>query len=667
MGTGGSVQDVALSYTGPGAGAAMIELWVTGSPVPTGSVVTVEAVVRDSSGAEMLDVPVAWVTDDPSLSVQEVTTVEGRSMVALRAGATPGTFSVTALLPNLVQASADVTVAWPTGDIPVLVDIPSIPGLRVAAVSLEVLRAGGEPALQVSVPWPASLPIVLAVPVSHSGEVFQISGNATDAAGTVLFTSTTPVSATPSNQSTLIPLDYVGMGADAASVEIVLDPDTPAPGDRVTATAVIRDQAGAEVTGVPVAWSVRGSLTVERTGSTGGQAHARLRLGDDGGDGEVSVLLPNGVTATVDVLAIDPTAHLQVQVQVPGYADVAPTRLRFTVRGQSGSVALDTRVPLPAPGTIDLHPVRRTPGEVFQVTVEAEDDAGMVWFGTPTPVAVADGGPVTVIPLVYVGPGIDAASVTLAQVSSDPSGLGDTVILEATVRDGSGGLILNVPMQWTPSAALAVDSSWATSQGLSAVSVTVQGPGDLWLGATAPSNAHDVRDISYTPPAARGVTLDFETYGDGSPTCDADWCPVSTEWENLGVRFSFTGPSYAPDIQGTGFPTLNTVFGEVWGGGGHVLTLDYSTSAGGMIVGTIHAHFSASVPTVQFQYRTWGYMPNIQAFDRLGNQLPASAIQVIGEPFQWFTVTVSTPDPGGIGEVRFLSGGAVIIIDDLAF
>jgi adhesin/invasin len=123
-------------------------------------------------------------------------------------------------------------------------------------------QPGGEVALDTVVaiaPDADSVDLLLPVQLESPGEQFQLrialigpapANDTVFRAGPLVVTPT--VSGTPAPVD--VPLVYVGVGANAASVEITQPPQGIMAGMEVTLTAVARDSAGQPIEGTPVAW-----------------------------------------------------------------------------------------------------------------------------------------------------------------------------------------------------------------------------------------------------------------------------------------------------------------------------------------------------------------------------------------------------------------------------
>jgi len=151
----------------------------------------------------------------------------------------------------------------------------------------------------------------------------------------------------------------VGPGAEAASVEVQLSDASPAVGDTVDATAIVRDGAGAELSDVPVDWrSSEPEVRIDATGVAGGRATARLVATAEGVTASIAAELPSGLAASSQLETEAELALVELDLMMPGYRDPYVAEAHIELLRDDGSVAADTVVGFPdrMPGSLD--PVR---------------------------------------------------------------------------------------------------------------------------------------------------------------------------------------------------------------------------------------------------------------------------------------------------------------------
>ncbi len=104
--------------------------------------------------------------------------------------------------------------------------------------------------------------VALAFPVMLVGDnQFLLNLDLRDSSGTTLFSAVDTVTALPGTGGAppLVPLDYVGIGADAAAVQIVNTVVFVAVGDTTRVTANALDTLGEPIEGTPILWSTTDS------------------------------------------------------------------------------------------------------------------------------------------------------------------------------------------------------------------------------------------------------------------------------------------------------------------------------------------------------------------------------------------------------------------------
>jgi uncharacterized protein YjdB len=357
------------------------------------------------------------------------------------------------------------------------------------------------------------------VPVSSDGEVFLLTliliGPAEDTVfrGGPLEVTPTVGTAEPSEIS--VPLDYVGVGSDAAEIQILEAPATLFYGDTVALSAVARDDAGEPIPGVPIVWVSRDTtmavvadrlrgfvVGTSKTGSV--QVEARLLTGQT----DVASL---SLTQRAEMVTVTPDAatleSLGETVQLTATASDAEgntiadkvftwessdesvatvsdsglvtavangtATITATVDGVSGSATITVAQ---VAATVEVTPDTATLesiGETVQMTAVASDangntiaDKTFTWTSSDDSVAtVSDSGLVTAVATgsATITATVDGVSgtvlLTVAQVvasvevtpSENPMLVGQTVQLMASARDANESVVPYVSIQWNSS------------------------------------------------------------------------------------------------------------------------------------------------------------------------------------------------------------------------
>jgi adhesin/invasin len=192
--------------------------------------------------------------------------------------------------------------------------------------------------------------------------------------------------------------------------------------------------------------------------------------------------------------------------------------VRLIIRRGDGTIVLDTVVVFP-PGASELQIAADVPvngaSEPFRVTFQLRADDEVLFEGTQEFVARPGtvSSPTTTLPVTYVGPGADAALVTVAPGLTTLTAPA-TVQLTANVTDGAGAAITGVPLSWTSSditLATVTSSGLVTAlskRGTARITATTLGglPGDAQVNVILPPS--QIRVVSGgTQAGAAGTPL----------------------------------------------------------------------------------------------------------------------------------------------------------------
>jgi hypothetical protein len=229
--------------------------------------------------------------------------------------------------PALPLTSFTLAPAYPAAT----AGIVDIDRVRVVLVRLKDESTAVDTIVQVA-PGAESLDITLQVTLQSDSEQFLLTLTLITAAGDAAFEAGpfTVTAATGSSQTEPLPIEinfiYVGIGANAAAVQITSENVGVALGDTVVITAVALDSAGAPIPGTPIAWSSldpqRAQVPDPRTGRViGGPERGPARI--------VATLL----TGQADTITIGVGAQATALLVVSGnnQSALVGTRLDFPV------------------------------------------------------------------------------------------------------------------------------------------------------------------------------------------------------------------------------------------------------------------------------------------------------------------------------------------------
>lgn len=661
---GTTATDVPLSYVGPGASVTTVGLEVVSTPAEPGSLVTVTAILRDLSGVEVAGVPVIWSVDGV-IALVGTTIVDGRSTASFRAGNVEGTGRVTATLPSLVQGSAQITVRRPTKTLRLSFDVPSFPGIDLSTLGVSVEDMEGHAVAERQLSPPRSGTVDLEIPGSVTGPTVRVFAEARDAEGTLYYATPDGVLAGLGGVNP-VALVYVGPGAEAESVTVQVSGTPVVAGGLVTARAVILDSEGAAIADVPVSWTLtEGAMTIEGVDRVDGDAEASIRTGSV--SGQVRAAIPTGLRGEASIeVAEGESPDLEWRIitkSFPSLPQVQLTRLAIQVWHEDGALALDTVIPWESSSSA-IPIVPRFEDEQLTVLGWVLDADDTVWLAMDGAVPMAPDPEPTELLLSYVGPGASAVSVVISPELPTTIGPGDEVVLEARAYDAADVLIAGAPFRWSAGAGLTLDEVWMDPLGVSKARLIATGEGDIEVTAQTVLGVSATKVVSVEPVSTLGVTIDFETFPDGSRTCVE--CPISTQYASLGVRFRFTD---ARASGGWGYPTTYRGFRET----DTKLANDHQNQAyGAYLTGTIVMEFPTGTSEVGFDvWSTTSPASLLVAYDESGAIIDDVVVTLESDPAQgglWMTlghVTVSSAR--AIGRVDVRSPGGLTHIDNLSF
>jgi hypothetical protein len=211
---------------------------------------------------------------------------------------------------------------------PVVADDP-VPIVDIGSVRIRLTRPGEttpfiDTVVTVS-PNQVEFSIEITVPITGDQETCVLSIVLYDPAGVEVYRSeptTVTVGATSDAAPVTVPLEYVGPGADAVSLEIRERDVVVYTGDATQLTAVARDAAGQVIAEANIGWMALDPLVTVEDRKTG-----VVRAGAVGGEGRVVALLPK---------IRDGAPSIEDTVIVTVHANEPPDEVRITSPDDGG-------------------------------------------------------------------------------------------------------------------------------------------------------------------------------------------------------------------------------------------------------------------------------------------------------------------------------------------
>jgi Tol biopolymer transport system component len=347
----------------------------------------------------------------------------------------------------------------------------------IDSVRVRLFRANDELALDTVVAVAAdaeSVALDLRVLVETSDEVFQMFLEFVSPTGETVFTGG-PVAVSPSSEDTEpvvidVEVVYVGVGSNAASVEITSQGATVLFGDTVQLTAVALDGQGQPIPGTPIAWSsldpTRATVPNEAVGDVVG--------GSTRGTAVVQASLLTGPIDTASVL-VQPTPTLIV---LTGGND------------QSGTVGNQ----LPVPITVLVSAADQLPVQGVPVLFQTGDGGTFSADSVDTDV----NGEAQSLWTLGAGVGAQSATATVAGFPTVQATVGATAAAGLTVSwSNAAGGDWSDPANWTPNqvpgagdtAVIVLDGVYTVSLGADATVAALSVGGVTGLQKLAPTAA----------------------------------------------------------------------------------------------------------------------------------------------------------------------------------
>ena len=406
--------------------------------------------VLDQFGAPMGGLPVTWVSSDPF-----VATVTGDGLVT---AAKNGTATIEA---TVGQAFASVSVS-----------VSQVPVFLTVEPSPLVLNGPGDTLQAVGVVRDAGGAAIAGTAVVWSSSDASVASVSTTGLLTAFATGAATITAASGALTTDVALTVTTLPASIAASETLIGFSSL--GDTVVLTAVVRDGNGEEIIGAAIVWM---SLDTTVAAVDDGRVVAN-------GSGSTLVVASAGLVA--DTVSVD-------VVQVATAISVSPDAISLNGPGDTLRAA---GIVLDAGGSA-------IPGESVSWSstdpaIATVDGAGLVTgIAVGETVIMAQAGSLSA--QVPVSVTQTPASITLSTDSVSLSAVGDTLSIEAVVRDGNGAVIQGASVTWASS-----DSSVATVDG---GFLTTTGFGSATIRASAGTQSAEVIVIVQQPAQGPSFSL----------------------------------------------------------------------------------------------------------------------------------------------------------------
>ena len=523
----------------------IVQIIPSSATISVGRTAGLVAQLLDASGAPLAGRTVTWSSDKP-----QIASIASDGIVT---AVSAGQATVTATAEGKSATAAITVTPVPVGSLSLSPASASIPAGTTQQFSALVKDAQGNVLSGRVVSWLSGAPAVatidqtgLATAVGNGSAIIIASSEGQQATVTLTVTpvTVTSVQVTPANNTL-----QVGQTQQLAAV--VSDGNgTPLPGKVPTWTSSATTVATVSNSGLVTAVGA-GSATITATSDGVGGTASVLVAPVPVGSVSItppSASLPVGGTLTLQVALADGTGNtLPTTGRVITYTSNAPTVASVSSAGVvtalsagsadivvtcEGKTATATiTVTVPAVASVDVTPSSSTlsTGGTVQLTAVAKDAGGTTIPGIPITWSTSDGLVATVnttglVTAVAAGSasitatagsvlGIATVSVTAASsigsvtVSPSTSSLidGQTVVLTATPRDGSGNPVSNPSVTWSVSNGKA---SLSTSTGTS-VTATARDSGGVTVTATHAGQAGTATLIISLVPVSSVVSVPF--------------------------------------------------------------------------------------------------------------------------------------------------------------
>ncbi|MES2524450.1 MAG: Ig-like domain-containing protein [Gemmatimonadota bacterium] len=421
---------------------ASITVSLAASSVVAGTPTTATAVLRDASGTALTGRVVTWSSSNTAVATVSPT----GAVTTLSAGSA----TITATSEGQ-SASANLTVTAPPPSPVATVTVTLSPTSVVAggtSTATAVTRnAGGSVLTGRTITWSTSDATVATV--NNSGVVTTLK------AGTVSVTATSEGRSGSATLTVTAPPP-----APVATVTVTLAASSVVAGTSTTATAVLRDAAGATLTGRTVTWTTSDAsvATVSATGAVTAlkAGTATITATSEGRSGSAAL--------TVTAPAPAPVATVTVALAASSVAAGASTTATATLRDAAGA-------------TLTGRTVTWSTSDQTIATVSATGAVTTLKAGSVTISAASEGRTGSATLTVTAPPPAPVATVSVSLGSATITE-GASTVATAQLRGANGQTLSDRTITWsTSSAAVATVSSDGT--------VTAQGPGTATITAAS--------------------------------------------------------------------------------------------------------------------------------------------------------------------------------------
>ncbi|MDQ8162122.1 MAG: Ig-like domain-containing protein [Gemmatimonadota bacterium] len=395
-----------------------------------------------------------------------------------------------------------------------------------ATATTELRSAAGAVVTGRAVSWTSSTPTVATV--NDAGTVTAL------AAGAATITATSE-GKTGSASLTVIP-------APVATVQVTLAQPSLIVGTTTTASAVLRDERGATLTGRAVAWSssTPGVATVDISG-----AITTLAVGST-----VITATSEGKSATA-TLTVTPVPVATVTVAL-GATSIAV-----------GGTTTATAVPRAANGaTLSGRAVVWNSSNTGVATVSAAGAVTAVAVGTTVVTAVSEGQSGSATLTVIVPP---VATVTVAGAATLTPGAVSG--FTATLRDAAGAALSNRVVTWTSSDAnVAAVSASGTVTAVAPGTVTITASSEGKSGSAALAVRYNIATVTLTG-SSRLKVGDSYAYTATARLSDGTTVSRPVTWSIVETgRAAVTTTGFVTPLQSGSFTIRVVIDGEGWSG-----------------------------------------------------------------------------------------------------
>ncbi len=484
-----------------------------------------------------------------------------------------------------------------------------------------------------------SVDLSFSIPVSSSSETFTLTLECLSPTGDVVFSAgPLTVTATTSGSDAVVaepvPITYVGVGSDAASVQMITDLTYLHMGDTYSVEAQALDASGEPIPGTPIKWI--------------SENETRLSV-PDAGVGSVQAGLERGWVHLIAQLLTGPADTIDLYVEpVPSEITIFSSNNQTGLVGTELPVVLEVQVNAPD-GPVEGSPVDFTTGDggVFgqaSVSTNAEGYAWSTWTLGQNP------GQQTATATVRNWPDLQATFTAAAVIPQEPT-------LAFTVQPSN----TNAGATITPAVLVTAYNE------LGAVDTDFSGDVAIAIG-TNPSNGtlSGTRTVTANAGVAAFSDLSIDAVGDGYTLAAStnEYLPATSNAFNIttagqGGQVAWTNANGGDWSNGsnwsTGSPPTATDTAVIVLPGEYMVRLDVSAAVGVLVVGDGSNQVALHVDNTTLTVNTSAVVSDNATLWNDGNIAGSGVISVYGL-MTWTSGTI-----GGSGVVLIDAGGMMTI------